>query len=340
VPGKYFQRIELGLNAGRFSINHSLDTTGKDIFESFYKIVPYLKFYFKSAPQSKITRWVDVRSFNINEKKFDNFAYRTGSDSAFQYPTSPTTTNRYINQVSFNEENHRALYPYSYQLQLQQGKSFYRINLTADYLFNYAKGGGMNVRLFAAKFGYIGNNGLFNSFQYRPKLLGANGTDDYTYSNYFLGRTASTSYGAIPVSNGGVAAQQIMIQNTGGLKFRLDPYSIQGQSDDWIAAINLNTTIPEKLFPAIIPLRIYFDAGTYAEAWDKNATQSKFLYVGGVQLSLFKNVLNIYAPIIYSKAFKDYLKTDPEANKFSKKITFSIDLQNLELKKLFPRFAF
>jgi hypothetical protein len=55
---------------------------------------------------------------------------------------------------------------------------------------------------------------------------------------------------------------------------------------------------------------------------------------------LFKNVLNIYAPIIYSNAFKEYLKTDAEANKFSRKITFSIDLQHLELKKLFPQFAF
>jgi hypothetical protein len=335
-----FQRVELGLNADRFSMNHSLDTTGKDVYESFFKIVPYVKLYFKSPARSTITRWLDFRSYNISEKRFDNFNYKAGSDSVFLYPTSSKTASRYINQLSFNEENRRALYPYSYQLQLQQGKSFYRVNFTADYFFNYPKGGGITARFFAAKFGYIGNNGLFNTFQYRPKLLGANGTDDYTYSNYFLGRTASTSYAAIPVANGGLAAQQIMIQNTGGLKFRLDPYSVQGQSGDWIAAINLNTTIPAKLFPAKIPLRVYFDAGTYAEAWDKNATQSKFLYVGGLQLSLFKNVLNIYAPIIYSKAFKDYLKTDPEANKFSKKITFSIDVQNLQLKKLFPKFAF
>src|SRR5207253_1618014 len=105
----------------------------------------------------------------------------------------------------------------------------------------------------------------------------------------------------------------------------------QGQSENWVAAINLSTTLPEKIFPPKIPLKIYFDAGTYAEAWDKNATQSKFLFVGGLQLSLFKNVLNIYAPIIYSNAFKEYLKTDAEANKFSKKITFSIDIQNLQL---------
>ena len=340
APGTIFQRVEIGLNASRFSSNHSVDSTGKNIYENFSKIVPYLKLYFKSPPRSTATRWLDFRSYIISEKQFDNYNYKAGSDSAFQYPGSFKTAGRYINQISFNEENHRALYPYSYQLQLQQGKSFYRINFTADYFFNYAKGGGITARFFAAKFGYIGNTDLFSTYQYRPKLLAGNGTDDYTYSNYFLGRTASTSYADIPVSNGGLAAQQIMIQNTGGLKFRLDPFSVQGQSADWITAVNLSTTLPEKLFPVKIPLKIFFDAGTYSEAWDKNATQSKFLYVGGLQLSLFKNVLNIYAPIVYSNVFKDYLKTDAEANKFSKKITFSIDFQNLQLRKLFPQFAF
>jgi len=87
------------------------------------------------------------------------------------------------------------------------------------------------------------------------------------------------------------------------------------------------------LLPVKFPLKLFFDAGTYAEAWDRNASVSKFLYVGGLQLSLFKNVLNIYAPVIYSKEFKDYLKTDKEANKFLKKITFSIDIQNFHLNK-------
>ena len=132
-----------------------------------------------------------------------------------------------------------------------------------------------------------------------------------------------------------------MIQNTGGLKLRLDPYSsVEGYSENWVAAVNVNTTLPENLFPVKLPLRLFFDAGSYSEAWGKNAYTPKFLYVGGLQLTLFKDVLNIYAPLIYSSVFKDQLKTDTEANKFIKKITFSINLQNLTLKKLLPQFAF
>ena len=232
------------------------------------------------------------------------------------------------------------MYPYSYQLQVQQGDGFYRVNAEGNYFFNYAKGGGLHVRLFAAKFGYIGERNN-TAYLYQPKLLAGNGTDDYTNSNYFLGRTASTAYGDILVKNGGLAAQQIMIQNGGGLKMRLDPYSsVQGYSENWVAAANVNTSIPEKILPIKIPLKLFFDVGSYSEAWGKNASTPKFLYVGGLQLSLFKNVLNIYAPLVYSSAFKEQLKTDPEANKFFKKVTFSIDIQNIKLKKIFPQFAF
>jgi hypothetical protein len=335
-----FQKIEAGISGSRFSNNHSIDTFGKKVFANFYKAAPFLKLYFKQNSRSSILKWLYIRSFTIGEKQFADFEYIAGSDSIFRYPTTFKTNTRTVNQVSFNVTNSRVLYPYDYQLQLQQGKGFYRLNLTGNYFFNYAKGGGLQSRLFFAKFGYAGakNN---SAYLYQPRLLAGSGDEDYTNSNYFLGRTASSSFGEIPVSNGGIAAQQVMVQNSGGLKLRLDPYgSIQGFSEKWVAAINLNSTLPDKLFPVKLPLKVFLDAGTYAEAWGKNASTPRFLYVGGLQLSLFKNVLNIYAPIIYSKTFKETLKTDKEANKFSKKITFSINIQNISLRKFIPQLNF
>lgn len=331
-PNNNFQKIEVGLNGSSFSMNHSMNTDGNKVFERFNKITPYLKIFFRKNNLSHEVSWLDIRSYVIGEKQFDNFNYKAGSDSLVSYPDGFENTSHYINQVSFNSENQRALYPYNYQLQLQQGKGFYRINLTGNYFFNYEKGGGVQARFFAAKFGYIGTKDFGLTYQYEPKLLGGNGSDDYTYSNYFLGRTASSSYVNTPVENDGLAAQQIMIPNTGGLKFRLDPAaSVQGKSENWITAVNLNTTLPNNLFPVKLPVKIFFDVGTYAEAWRENTLGSRFLYIGGVQLSLFKNVLNVYVPLIYSKDFKEYLRTDKEANQFLKKITFSIDIQNFRL---------
>ncbi len=339
-PDHAFQKIEIGLNGSRFSSNHSLDTTGKKIFETFYKAVPFVKFHFRQGYKSSLSSCIDIRHFTIGEKQFTNYKYKTGSDSAFTYPTALKNNSRYINQLTFNIINSRVLYPYSLQLQLQQGEGFYRLNAAGNYFFNYAKGGGMEARVFAAKFGYAGAKN-FTAYLYQPRLLAGTGQEDYTNSNYFMGRTASTAFGNIPVTNGGIAAQQVLIQNGGGLKLRLDPYSsVQGYSENWIAAVNLNSTLPEKLFPVKLPLKIFFDAGTYAEAWKKNTTTPRLLYVGGLQLSLFKNVLNIYAPVIYSNIFKEQLKTDKEANKFIKKITFSIDLQSSSVRKITSQFRF
>ncbi|WP_462251453.1 M1 family metallopeptidase [Ferruginibacter sp.] len=339
-PDNSFQKIEIGLNGSRFSSNHSLDTTGKKIFENFYKIVPHVRLYFKHGYRSSISSWLDVRLFAIGENEFDNFEYKTGSDSTVIYPTRLKSATRYINQLTFNIDNSRVLYPYNFQLQLQQGEGFYRFNATGNYFFNYSKGGGLQARIFAAKFGYTGSRNN-TAYLYQPKLLAGNGQEDYTYSNYFLGRTASPAYGKIAIENGGIAAQQVMIQNTGGLKLRLDQYSsVQGYSENWVAAFNVNSTLPEKLFPVKLPLKIFFDGGSYAEAWRKNAFTPKFLYTAGLQVSLLKNVLNIYVPLLYSKVFKEQLKTDKEANRLIKKITFSIDIQNFSLRKLAPQIPF
>jgi len=336
-PAVLFQKIEVGINGERFSTKESLDTAGKKVFENFYKVVPSIRFYFNHPVKSTIVSWLDIRRYFIGEKLFNSFEDITDSlGNDVTYPLSSNTYKRYLDQITFAVDNRRVLYPYDYQLQLQQGSDFYRLNITGNYFFNYIKGGGLNVRLFAAKFGYIGSKN-YDSYLYQPKLAAGNGTDDYTYSDYFLGRTASYSNPDKPIANQGIATQQVLIQNTGGLKFRFDQYSfLQGQSQNWVAAANFNSTLPNFILPFKNPFRLFFDIGTYAEAWEPNPQTSRFLYTGGIQLSLFKNILNIYAPIIYSSDFNSVLKSDPNQNTFFKRISFSIDVQNIQLKKIVP----
>ena len=69
------------------------------------------------------------------------------------------------------------------------------------------------------------------------------------------------------------------------------------------------------------------------EAWKQENTDPRFLYVAGLQLSIFKEFINIYAPLLYSKQFKDRLKSVPEENKFIKKISFSIDMHKLHIRE-------
>jgi hypothetical protein len=165
--------------------------------------------------------------------------------------------------------------------------------------------------------------------------LGVTGDEDYLYEDYFIGRSASYAIEKSSISNAGLPAQQIMNRD-GGLKLRIDDYDyVQGKSADWVSSLNFNTSLPANLFPFPVPIRIFFDVGTYAEAWQNNPPTSHFLYVGGIQLSLFHNLLNIYAPLIYSNDFNQALAS----TNFGRRITFSIDIQNINYKKIIRKVA-
>ena len=332
-PDNTFQKISFGVNGSNFSTNAATDTNNNKLFERFFKIVPFVRLTFKNkTARSTSEKWIDFKTYLITEKEFNNYIF-SSSDSLI-HPTVVQNNFRYLNQLTFTMYDFRALYPYNFQIQLQQADAFYRINLTANYFFNYAGGGGMNVRFFGAKFGQIGNQNEIDQSRFEPKLLGVTGKEDYTYDNYFLGRSASYGIEGSSVKNSGLAAQQIMIRD-GGLKLRIDQYDfLQGRSENWVSSLNFATTLPNHLFPVKLPIKIFFDVGTYAEAWNSSAQTSRFLYVGGFELSLFGDILNVYAPIIYSSDFADQLKTNPQQNTFWKKITFSINTQNFNFKKI------
>jgi hypothetical protein len=324
-PDNAFQRIQLGVGGARFSTLTGLDSNNNKIFGGFSKITPTLRVTLANqTARSTLEKWIEWKTFLIGERGFNYI--RKSADSMY-YPTEGTVQNRYLNQLVFSITDYRALYPYDVQLQLQQGAGFYRANAIANYFYNYAKGGGMHIRFFAAKFGYIGSRTVSKEFEtavYQPKLTGVRGNEDYTYSNYFIGRNESEYF----------LSQQIMLRD-GALKLRTDLFQgLQGRSDNWVSSLNFNTTLPEKLFPVKLPLRIFFDIGTYAEAWKKDAATSRFLYVGGLQVSLFKNLLNIYAPLIYSSEFRDNLKTVPGENKFFQRLSFSFDVHRLNWRRI------
>ncbi len=330
-PSPRIEKIVYYLAGEKFSTNTSLDTLGNKVFENFSKLAPGVRVYLKQPALSSVTSSFDLKGFFIKEKSFDKFMSKTG-DTINSYPTAFSNTNRWLMQLSWDYINTRALYPCQYQVQWQQGQHFYRLNLNANYFFNYAKSGGLNVRAFAAKFGYIGGKNN-DAYLYQPKLLGVRGEEDYTYSNYFIGRSASGANNGV-VDNKGLGARQIMIRD-GGFKLILDQYDyLQGRSENWVAAVNFTSTLPASIFPEKFPLKLFFDIGTFSEAWKPGTLTSRFLYTGGLQLSLFKNVLNIYLPLLYSSNFKNELKSLYPKNRLLKNISFSIDIQNFRLGKI------
>jgi hypothetical protein len=331
-PGNNGQKFELAVAAARFTMNDFVDSTGKKNYMPFSKIVPSLKYVFANKhPRSTTTKFIQWKTFFINET---SLLFSTDTVQHIDIITYPTKS-RYVNQLQFVLDNNRALYPYQGILKVEQGNGFVRTDFTANYFFNYAKVGGLNVRIFAGKFFYLGDKTYLKQFEtdaYHLNMTGPKGYEDYTYSNYFEGRSEYD----------GSAAQQIMIRD-GAFKVRTDYLSNKiGKTDDWLAAANFTSTIPKQinpleLLPFKLPIKVFADIGTYAEAWKKNPPTGKLLYDAGLQLSLFNNVINVYVPLMYSKVYDTYFKSTITEKRFVKNISFSIDIQNINFKKLFPQ---
>jgi hypothetical protein len=337
-PKRAFAKIDIGLRGSTFSRDRYQDSTGKT-FLSFHKIVPRVRLTLKQKdPRSTVFRYIQFKTFMITEDhlNFYNDSVFSGIDTIVSRKYKTPSEKRTLNQLLLVFENYRALYPYRAELKAEQGKGFVRLAFTGDYFFNYSSNkGGVDLRLFAGKFIYTNKNNA-DPYLYGLSLSAPKGNLDYTYSDYFLGRNdypfrADGIKWTIPY-------QQIMIRD-GGLKVNTDAQGNAGYSDDWIAAANFTFDIPDNinplnLLPFNIPLKAFFDIGTYAQPWQKGATNDRFLFDAGLQVSLLKQLVNVYVPLVYSSVFKDYYKSILEKKgRFFKTISFSIDLSRFNSKR-------
>jgi hypothetical protein len=327
------RKTDVFLNASTFSMDNFTDTAGRKLNMQFKKLVPGVRFTFNEKdPQSTINKFIQWKTFFINEQflRVIPDTNISGMDTTFFLRYLLPRSSRYLNQLQFVYENYRGLYPFDVKLQLEQAKDFLRPTVTANYFFNY-KEGGLNVRLFAGKFIYINGKSLRKQFandRYFLNMTGPNGYEDYTYSDYFIGRNEFE----------GAASQQIVIRD-GAFKVRTNLLASKvGKTDNWLTAANFTASIPEKfnplsVLPIQIPLKVFVDIGTYAEAWDRNADVDRFLFDAGLQIPLIDGAVNIYIPILYNKVFGDYFKSTIPKNRFLKTISFSIDFYTNGIKE-------
>lgn len=323
-PDRGLQQIRLGLTGAHFSTTSAADSNGRQLFGGFYKLTPSLRIVFpQNDPHNTREIALEWKTYLIGENMLDHYVQK--STDLRYYPTAGKYVFRYLNELDFDIHDTRVLYPYKARLQLQQASGFYRINFIGNYFLNYATGGGLDLRLFGAKFGYLASGETATDItRFEPKLTAIRGDEDYTYENYFVGRSEFM----------GLASQQIMNRD-GDLHLRTDLFqSLQGRSDNWVASLNLRTTLPPQIVPAWLPLKLFFDVGTYAQAWSETPPTNHFLYAGGLELDLLHDILHIYAPLAYSSDFSSQLKTVPDQNTFGKKISFAIDIQNIDFRKL------
>ncbi len=325
--------MEFALTGMRYSINEFTQYDGSKLFFTLNRVVPSIKYRLYNKDLRSNRAWTfGLKTFIMDEENFGDFTTVTTPTDTF-YVASKKSKTTTIARLNIEVSDNRKLYPYDAYLTLDAGKTFMRAGFTGNYFFNYKKDyQGIHARLFAGKFFYLQQKTLVSKGEndrYLLTLTGPHGYEDYTYSDYFLGRNEQ---------EGGLS-QQIM-QRDGFFKVGTPLLNNPvGKTDDWLLALNLWGDIPDevnplKVLPFQLPLQLFADIGTYSDAWKDESNSDRFLFDAGIKVSILNDAFNVYLPLVYSKVFSDYYKTFYPEKRFVRTIAFSFNLRQLEPRKI------
>ena len=325
--------LEFAVSGIRYNINKFTQYNGDKLFFTLNRIVPSIKYRLYNKDLRATRRWTFLlKSFILNEEGFGDFTtVNTPADTFYIANKKATTTN--IARLNIDVSDSRKLYPYEASLTIDAGKSFMRAGFTGNYFFNYKKAGqGIQARLFAGKFIYLQPKTLISKSEndrYLLTLTGPHGYEDYTYSDYFIGRNEQ---------EGGLSQQ--LMQRDGFFKVGTPLLNTPvGKTDNWLLALNLWGDIPDevnplKVLPFQLPVQLFADIGTYSDAWKEENNSDRFLFDAGIKISIIHSAFNVYLPLVYSKVFRNYYKTFYPEKRFARTIAFSFNLQQLQPNKI------
>ena len=288
-----------------------------------YSNDPFPMYYNKFAPEVLL----EVVPKSPSNRFTSSFRYQAihimRDDYQYQYILAANPTDSYYKAVShqstfvYHDITYRikrsdAINPFDMSTNFQSNKDFNKIAFTFNYSHNFKnKNKSFDLRLFAGSF--IGEN-KSTTEDYRFRLSGQRGYQDYLYDHIYLGRSETR----------GVLANQFT-ETDGAFKF----YSPIGQTSKWITVINLKSSLGN----AKIPLNLYADIGT--TEYD-GIFKDKLLYDAGVCLSFPKNVFEIYFPLFICQDFTNY-KTANDL-KYQETIRFTLNINLLNPFDLINKF--
>ncbi len=319
------RQLSIGVNGRSFHLN---DNETFDYELRYNKLQPYIAYSFKSDFKSPTTHNF---SYHLNYYRAERPEFANG-----EFTTKVWNKAAFNQQLNYKLDKITALFPYSVELMLeyelyentvQEKHNYLNLSLEWDSKFMYASKKNIGLRVYYSKF--LANSqrdigSTNNSLVRGTRSLSYQGFTD-NYEELFFGRSDQS----------GLWTQQVLIRE-GGFKYTTgSSFSNLGQSNDYIASVNLTLDPPISL-PDFLPLSFYFDAGIYnAKTTTSGDFESKLLYSGGVQLSFADDIFEFYIPIFNSSQIDDaYSSLDAG---FFRKIGFNINLQKMSPWKILDR---
>lgn len=266
---------------------------------NYYKVSGTLDIEFqKKNPLSKINQHI---GYTTNVLMADNISTEVKPASVVLTNALNTTI---INNLYYTLENKRVINPFYAILSAQHNDRFVKLSGEINYALTFAKNNSLDIRLFVGAFAYKADN-LYNDYRFR--MSGYSGSQDYLYDYNYIGRN---DFNGLPFAQ--------FVEGDGAFK----TFTYLGQSSKWLLALNLKSPTVKK-----IPLRLFVDVGT--SEFNEAMLNQRVLYDAGVNLCLWKNIFEIYIPVLYSSDIKTNLKAIGK-DKFFDTIRFTLNLHNIK----------
>lgn len=270
IRSHVFQNIHLGLSARSAGTFHDHDAVAW-----YEKYAPSVRFDLKRDP---LTRpWahsVDLRAVRI----YSTSEYTSADEVVYRY----RDFDDYL-ELSHVMQDARKLHPSAITTTFTAGEDWLRSSIEARQAFAYNEHGKqLRLRAFAGTFFMKGVLGPLEAWGLSW------GAEDMLYDNVYLERGASQ----------GFTGRQFSKQQ-GAFK---TPF-LQGGSDSWIAALNMDVDFPFKL-----PLVAFASAGwvpiTKVSAEGKSTSTASYVEAG-IGITAIKDVLEVWLPLYVSERIAD-----------------------------------
>jgi hypothetical protein len=311
----YFDKINLSVGANTYAYQ---DYKSPD--ESF----SYLFYYRKISPSltfSLINRRQNVDNYNYITLR--NVFTQT-EELKFKKPDTvyvPYVKNvdRIFNFLIYTFGNSKMLNPNEFNFTVGGTNQFVLASVQYEQTFSYSeKGKGLDFRFYGGFAGSLEDekNPVSNPVDFRLRMSGQTGSEDYLYDEVFEGRNEGK----------GISSQQFMPTQGG---FKVASYA---SSETWLLALNLKTVLP-----GILPVKFFADIGAYDVP--KGLSKDFFkpiMYDFGIELILVPKICSVYFPFSYSADIKETYKANTQFAKYSQRIRFELNLSKLnpfELRK-------
>ncbi len=314
ISSSILKNIKIGVNTSRFG-KKSFDGS-TDI--SYEKLAPSIELDFKQATARSlyenkvILRHVTVLENKTSEGYLSNF--NNQSMSAMD--------------ITYKLAHNLATYPTYFKTNLQVGTADYnftRLSFEVNQVISYnASKKKANIRLFAGTFLNEQSTATTELNQSRAYFQagGTNGYNDYFYDEAMFGRSEGNQQQTF-------LARQVLNRDAGFRNF-----VAVGSSRTWLSAANI--TLP---FPFKLPIGFYTDCA-YGEVFITEANtnnysyETKFLAVGGLYVSIAKNVFEIYLPLFASQNVMDVWKLNNGFEHPFERASFILNLNAINPIKL------